>query len=229
MTGLSRGRTRSPVAPVFLSKRALRSVGSAAQGSPDPAGAQNVRAGSNPAPVTPPGREALLSCRLASGGGASVRDSMQRVINALLARFHEYHDRRHVLRAEQGLALVLVVGILLGVGVLAATAVTRSEGETLFAQSSAREPSSSSGTEVSGTEVVTKTVERKGQPVRVVRRLETTVQDLTTLPGRTVRETQAITIRETHTATVREVATVTAIQPVTVTVFETVTCKPKDC
>ena len=123
----------------------------------------------------------------------------------------------------------LVVGILLGVGVLAATAVTRSEGETLFAQSSAREPSSSSGTEVSGTEVVTKTVERKGQPVRVVRRLETTVQDLTTLPGRTVRETQAITIRETHTATVREVATVTAIQPVTVTVFETVTCKPKDC
>lgn len=158
-----------------------------------------------------------------------MRDSMQRVINALLARFHEYHDRRHVLRAEQGLALVLVVGILLGVGVLAATAVTRSEGETLFAQSSAREPSSSSGTEVSGTEVVTKTVERKGQPVRVVRRLETTVQDLTTLPGRTVRETQAITIRETHTATVREVATVTAIQPVTVTVFETVTCKPKDC
>lgn len=153
-----------------------------------------------------------------------MRDGILRVINALLARFHEYQDRRHFWRAEQGFALVLVVGILLGVGVLAATAVTRSDTDTLFAQS--RQPSSSS----SGIEVVTKTIERKGQTVRVVRRRpETTVQGLTTLPGRTVRETQVITVRETQTVTVRDVATVTAVQPVTVTVFETVTCKPKDC
>jgi hypothetical protein len=74
----------------------------------------------------------------------------------------------------------------------------------------------------SRTEVVTETVKRQGATVRLVRpRPGTTVQDLVTLPARTVRET--------HTVTRREVATVTAIQPVTVTVFETVTCKPKSC
>jgi hypothetical protein len=112
---------------------------------------------------------------------------------------------------------VLLIGTL-GLGVLAATAVTKPDSETAFiAQSNAARVSS-----FSRTEVVTETVKRQGRPVRLVRRGPgRTVQDLVTLPARTVREM--------HTVTTREVATVTAIQPVTVTVFETVTCKPKSC
>ena len=151
-----------------------------------------------------------------------MRESIHSVITDLLDRFDAFRYRRRAqsrfLRANQGIALVLLIGALLGGGVLAATAVTRSDGETPYiAQSNAARVSS-----FSRTEVVTETVKRQGRPVRLLRhRPGTTVQDLVTLPART--------IRETHTVTTREVATVTAIQPVTVTVFQTVTCKPKSC
>lgn len=151
-----------------------------------------------------------------------MREIIHSVISDLLDRFDAFRYRRRAqsrfLRANQGIALVLLIGTLLGGGVLAATAVTRSDSETPYiAQSTAARVSS-----FSRTEVVTETVERQGGPVRVLRhRPETTVQDLVTQPARTVRETR--------TVTTREVATVTAIQPVTVTVFETVTCKPKSC
>jgi hypothetical protein len=151
-----------------------------------------------------------------------VREIIYSVITDLRDRFDAFRYRRRTqsrfLRANQGIALVLLIGALLGGGVLAATAVTRSDGETPYiAQSNAARVSS-----FSRTEVVTETVKRQGGPVLLLRhRPGTTVQDLVTLPART--------IRETHTVTTREVATVTAIQPVTVTVFETVTCKPKSC
>jgi hypothetical protein len=151
-----------------------------------------------------------------------VRGIIYSVITDLLDRFDAFRYRRRARsrfwRAEQGIALVLLIGTLLGAGVLVATAVTRSDRETPYvAQSNAARVSS-----FSRTEVVTETVKRQGRPVRLVRhRPGTTVQDLVTLSARTVRET--------HTVTTREVATVTAIQPVTVTVFETVTCKPKSC
>ena len=144
-----------------------------------------------------------------------------RAISDLLDRFDAFRHRRRAqsrfLRANQGIALVLLIGTLLGGGVLAARAVTRSDSETPFiAHSNAARVSS-----FSRTEVVTETVKRQGGPVLILRhRRGTTVQDLVTLPR---------TVRETHTVTTREVATVTAIQPVTVTVFETVTCKPKAC
>jgi hypothetical protein len=151
-----------------------------------------------------------------------VRGIIYSVITDLLDRFDAFRYRRRARsrfwRAEQGIALVLLIGTLLGAGVLVATAVTRSNRETPYvAQSNAARVSS-----FSRTEVVTETVKRQGRPVRLVRhRPGTTVQDLVTLSARTVRET--------HTVTTREVATVTAIQPVTVTVFETVTCNAKSC
>jgi hypothetical protein len=151
-----------------------------------------------------------------------VREIIYRVITDLLERFAAFRYRRRAQsrfwRADQGIALVLLIAVLLGGGILAATAVTSSESEIpSLAQSKAARVSS-----LSRTEVVTETVKRQGATVRLVRpRPGTTVQDLVTLP--------ALTVRETHTVTRREVATVTAIQPVTVTVFETVTCKPKSC
>jgi hypothetical protein len=161
-----------------------------------------------------------------------VREIIHSVITDLLDRFDAFRHRRRAqsrfLRANQAIALVLLIGTLLGGGVLAATAVTRSDSETPYiAQSNAARVSSFSRTEVVTETVkrqglVTETVKRQGGPVRLLRhRPGTTVQNLVTLPARTVRET--------HTVTTREVATVTAIQPVTVTVFETVTCKPKAC
>jgi hypothetical protein len=163
---------------------------------------------------------------------SSVREIIHNVITDLRDRFDAFRNRRLIqsrfLRANQAIALVLLIGILLGGGVLAATAVTSSDSETPYlAQSNAARVSSFSRTEVV-TEtvkrqgVVTETAKRQGGPVRLLRHNSgRTVQDLVTLPARTVRET--------HTVTTREVVTVTAIQPVTVTVFETVTCKPKSC
>jgi hypothetical protein len=161
-----------------------------------------------------------------------VREIIHNVITDLLDRFDAFRHRRRApsrfLKANQGIALVLLIGTLLGGGVLAAAAVTSSDSETPFiAQSNAARVSSLSRTEVV-TEtvkrqgVVTETARSQGGPVRLLRHGPgKTVQDLVTLPARTVRET--------HTVTTREVATVTAIQPVTVTVVETVTCKPKSC
>jgi hypothetical protein len=153
---------------------------------------------------------------------SNVLDRLDAFLDRLNAfRYHLAQSRFY--RADQGIALVLVVAILLVAGVLAATAVTRPDVETLsVAQSKVARVSSFSRGEVV-TEVVTETVKRQGKTVRLVRkvRLGTTVQDAVTLPTRTVRAT--------HTVTTREVVTVTAIQPVTITVFETVTCKPKDC
>ena len=151
-----------------------------------------------------------------------MREIIHSVITDLRDRFSAFRYRPRAQsrfpRANQAIALVLLIGTLLGGGVLAATAVTSSDSETPFiAQSNAARVSS-----FSRTEVVTETVKRQGGPVRLLRHDPgRTVQDLVTLPARTVRET--------HTVTTREVVTVTAIQPVTVTVFETVTCKPKVC
>jgi hypothetical protein len=164
--------------------------------------------------------------------GSSVREIIYSVITDLRDRFDAFRSRRwtqsRFLRANQAIALVLLIGTLLGGGVLAATAVTSSDSETPYvAQSNAARVSSFSRTEVvtetvNRLGVVTETDKSQGGPVRLLRQDPgRTVQDLVTLPARTVRET--------HTVTTREVVTVTAIQPVTVTVFETVTCKPKDC
>jgi hypothetical protein len=166
--------------------------------------------------------------------GSLVREVFYRVINHLHDRFKDFRYRRRAhsrfWRAEEGIAFVLVVGTLLGLGILAATTVASSDSTLYLAQSGAAPTSSSAGAGAVTTEVVTETVKRKGRTVRVVRhrtsrgdvvRPGTTVQDLVTLPARTVRET--------HTVTTREIATVTAIQQVTVTVFQTVTCKPKSC
>jgi hypothetical protein len=164
--------------------------------------------------------------------GSSVREIIYSVITDLRDRFDAFRSRRRTqsrfLRANQAIALVLLIGTLLGGGVLAATAVTSSDSETPYvAQSNAARVSSFSRTEVvtetvNRLGVVTETDKSQGGPVRLLRQDPgRTVQDLVTLPARTVRET--------HTVTTREVVTVTAIQPVTVTVFETVTCKPKDC
>jgi hypothetical protein len=161
-----------------------------------------------------------------------VREIIYSVITDLRDRFDAFRHRRRAqsrfLKANQAIALVLLIGTLLGGGVLAATAVTSSDSETPYvAQSNAARVSSFSRTEVvtetvNRLGVVTETDKSQGGPVRLLRQDPgRTVQDLVTLPARTVRET--------HTVTTREVVTVTAIQPVTVTVFETVTCKPKDC
>jgi hypothetical protein len=149
-----------------------------------------------------------------------VREIIASVVNDLLGRFDAFRYRRaqsRFWRADQGIAVVLLIGALLGFGVLAATAVTGPSADTVWvAQSNAARVSSLPR------EVVTQTVKRHGRVVRVVRHdLATTAEELITLPGQTVRVTQTVTRRE--------VATVTVVQPVTVTVFETVTCKPKDC
>jgi hypothetical protein len=166
-------------------------------------------------------------------GGEQVREIISNVRNYLLDRLDEllgrldafrYRAERRFHRADLRIAYALVLGALLGMGVLAATTVARSDPETTYvAQPRAARVSSSSGSEV-----VTETVKRPGRTVRLVRttrlvreRPGTTVRDVVTPPART--------IRETHTVTTREVATVTAIEQVTVTVIETVTCKPKDC
>jgi hypothetical protein len=153
---------------------------------------------------------------------------VREIISNVLDRLDAFLDRLNAFRyrlaqsrfyrADQVIALVLLIATLLGLGVLAARAITRPDVKALpVTQSTAARVSSSSHREV-----VTETVKRQGKTVRLVRqRPGTTVQDAVTLPGGTVRET--------HTVTTREVVTVTAIQPVTVTVFETVTCKPKEC
>jgi hypothetical protein len=154
-------------------------------------------------------------------GESFVREIISSVINDLLDRFEAFRYRRaqsRFWRADQGIAVVLLIGVLLGVGVLAARAVTRPGAETVsVAQSNAAR-----GSSFPRREVVTQTVKRQGRVVRVVRRdPASTAEELITLPGQTVRVTQTVTRRE--------VATVTVVQPVTVTVFETVTCKPKNC
>jgi hypothetical protein len=156
-----------------------------------------------------------------------VREIVSNALNDLLDRLDAFRYRLAQSRfytAERGIAVALTIAALLGVGVLVATAIARSDSETpSAAPSNAARASSASVSSSSHGEVVTETVKRQGKRVRLVRkvRLGTTVQDAVTLPARTVRET--------HTVTTRDVVTVTAIQPVTVTVFETVTCKPKDC
>ncbi len=157
-----------------------------------------------------------------------LREVIHRVINNLLDRLDEFGSRRSARsrfwRANEGIALVLVVGTLLGLGLFAAAAVTSSDSQTAnSARSGAQLTASSAG--AVATEVVTETVKRKGETVRVIghrrSRLGPTVQGVVTLPARTVRDTR--------TVTTSEIATVTDVQPVTVTVLETVTCKPKSC
>ena len=156
---------------------------------------------------------------------------LRNVTDYLLNRFDDLRNWRrgygHFWKAGEGIAVFILVGILLTLGMFAAMAATGSDTESAYVPST---PS---------TEVVTQTIKRKGKTLRVVHHRTsrgdvvlrtvtghgTTVQrPLVTMPARTVRET--------HTVTTQEIATVTEDQPVTVTVFETVTvkpCKPKSC
>jgi hypothetical protein len=152
----------------------------------------------------------------------------QRFIADLLDRFADFRSRRwrrgRLRISGEAITFLLVVGTLLTLGILAATAVTRSSSAYVGVSYAPN-----SGT----TEVVTQTITRKGKTLRVIRRrtkagevvFETVSGRGITLAGRSVT-LPARTIHETRTVTKHEITTVTAIQPVTVTVFETVTVAP---
>jgi hypothetical protein len=134
-------------------------------------------------------------------------------------------------RAYEGIAIVLVLGLILGLGALAAAAVTRGDGATVYvAQSNAGMPSSVRPD--ASTEVITETVKRGGTTVRVVRhrraRGTTVVRTPAGVSPETVYQAQTVTTRQIATVTDVQQVTVTA-PPETITVIETVTCKPKDC
>jgi Tfp pilus assembly protein PilN len=163
--------------------------------------------------------------------GVAVREFVSKVIEGLLNRFSERRtSARRFWGANEGVALVLVCGLFLGLGILAAVAVAQSDGGSAYLAQSNAGLATSSLPAHAGTEVITQTVKLKGKTVRVVRRRAA---------GRGVVRTVARpseTILRTHTVTMQEVATVTDVQEVTVTapqetvtVFETVTCKPKNC
>ena len=168
--------------------------------------------------------------------GVAVREVVSKVIEGLLNRFSDLRaPERRSWGAGKGVALVLVCGLFLGLGILAAVAVTQTDGGPVYlAQSNARLATSSLRAPA-GTEVITQTVKRNGQTVRIVRRraagggvVVRTVAGTVTLPSDTVDRTQTVTTQEVATVTDVQEVTVTA-PPDTVTVFETVTCKPKNC
>jgi len=157
-------------------------------------------------------------------------------IDSLLDRLDELRYRwaqSRSWRADKGITLVLVLGLALCLGVLAAVAVTRTDGGTVYlAQSKAVLGPPSPGVDA-GTYVITETVKPRGKRARVVRRPAANGTLVRTVhgAGRTVD-----TIFQTQTVTTKAIATVTDVQqvtvtapPETVTVFETVTCKPKEC
>jgi len=160
-----------------------------------------------------------------------------RKIHSLLDRLDELRYRRWAQsrsrRADKGIALVLVLGLALCLGVLAAVAVTSTDGGTIsLAQSNAVVAPPSSRVDA-GTYVVTETVSHRGKRARVGRRFAGDGTLVRSVPG--VKGT-VDTIFQTQTVTTKEMATVTDVQqvtvtasPETVTVFETVTCKPKNC
>jgi hypothetical protein len=166
--------------------------------------------------------------------GVAVREIVYKAIKGL-------HDRANGLRyrgraqsrswrAHEAIAIVLVLGLILGLGALLAMAVTRGDSATLYtAQSNTGLPSSVRPE--AGTEVITETVKRGEATVRVVRRRLAPGTVLRTFAGaspETVYRAQTVTKREIATVTDLRQVTVTAA-PETITVIETVTCKPKDC
>jgi hypothetical protein len=163
--------------------------------------------------------------------GVAVREFVSKVIEGLLNRFSERRtSARRFWGANEGVALVLVCGLFLGLGILAAVAVAQSDGGSVsLAQSNAGLATSSLPAHA-GTEVITQTVKLKGKTVRVVRRRAAGRGVVRTVarPSDTILRTQTVTMQEVATVTDVQEVTVTA-PPETVTVFETVTCKPKDC
>jgi hypothetical protein len=154
-----------------------------------------------------------------------VRRIIYSVIADLLDRFADFRYRRWSQGRSwipgEAIAFLLVVGTLLTLGILAATAATGS--------SSAYVGFSHAPNSVTR-EVVTQTITRNGKTLRVIRRrtkagkvvFETVTSGGITLAGRSVT-LPAHTIHETRTVTTREIATVTASQPVTVTAIHSVT------
>jgi hypothetical protein len=166
-----------------------------------------------------------------------LREAIDEVITELLGRLDNIRQRRAFdyvswLRTS---ALVFGVGVLLSLGVLTAVAMTRTGKERIYVADSPGLTRSSASV-AAQTQVVTQTVNRKGETVRVIRRRTTkgdVVLRTVTGPGATLQGA-LVTVKETRT--VREVDTVTLVQnvtiqapPVTVTVFETVTCAPNGC
>ena len=185
--------------------------------------------------------------RSGAGWGEVVRGVIPRIIDDLLTRLEQQLDRltqfrenRHYYykgRAEQGLAVVLVVVVLAALGALTAVALTSEGGGTSYF--SPANPSSASFTGRNEPKVLTVYVVRRpaGQRNVVVKTVSrrTSRSGLPRLPGQTVREVRTLTTEQI--ATVKDVQSVTVTAPpvtvtnppVTVTVVETVKCKPKDC
>ena len=174
-----------------------------------------------------------------------MREVVSKLIKGLLDRFEELRYRRatqgRFWLASEGVALVLVVGLLLGLGALAAVAVSQTDGETAHPGQSSPDLAVFSSRTAARTHVITETLKLNGETVRfrhraaggsiVVRTLArpgTTVQGFITLPSDTIFHTQTVTTKEVSTVTDVQEVTVTA-PPETVTVFETITCKPKKC
>jgi hypothetical protein len=168
--------------------------------------------------------------------GVPVREIVSRVINGLHDRLNELRYRRGAQsrswRADEGIAIVLVLGLILGLGALAAVAVTRSDGATADGAHSNAGVVPPSVRPDAGTEVITETVKRGGTTVRVVRHRvahgSVVIRTVGSAPSETIYQTQTVTTREIATVTDLQQVTVTAA-PETITVIETVTCKPKDC
>jgi hypothetical protein len=164
--------------------------------------------------------------------GVAVREFISKVIEGLLNRFSERRtSARRFWGANEGVALVLVCGLFLGLGILAAVAVAQSDGGSVYLAQSNAGLATSSLPAHAGTEVITQTVKLKGKTVHVVRRRAAGrgVEVRTVArPSDTILRTQTVTMQEVATVTDVQEVTVT-VPPETVTVFETVTCKPKDC
>jgi hypothetical protein len=171
----------------------------------------------------------VVTARRPVGG---MRRTIATLVRDFVARFDDFKREHRVSKADQGMALALVLGILFVLGMLAGVTATGSNADTVYIVQSDAALASSSGTGGLTTDVVTETVKREGRTVHVVRHRTSrvpagsTLRDFVTLPARTVRET--VTTRDIGTVTALQTVTVTA-PPVTVTFFETVTCKPKDC
>jgi hypothetical protein len=167
-----------------------------------------------------------------------LREAIDEVITALLGGFDSIRQRYEFdygrwLRVS---ALVFGIGVLLSLGVLTAMAMTGPGEERVYVPDSPGLVTSSSASAAAQAQVVTQTVNRKGETVRVIRHrttkgdvvLRTVTGPAATLQGALVTVKDTRTVREVDTVTLVQEVTVQA-PPVTVTVVETVTCTPNDC